>query len=83
MIEHTEWQLQAMEHPDATPPPVLNPRTKETFVLLREDEYERCKEEYDDTPWTRQELEAMAWERVKHQDWDEYDDLSVDGAQTV
>ena len=76
MIELTEQQVQALEHADATPPRVVNPRTKETFVLLRVDEYERLKdEEYDDSPWTRQELEALAWERVKHEDWDEYDDL--------
>jgi PHD/YefM family antitoxin component YafN of YafNO toxin-antitoxin module len=76
MIELTEQQVQALEHADATPPRVVNPRTKETFVLLRVDEYERLKdEEYDDSPWTREELEALAWERVKHEDWDEYDDL--------
>ena len=76
MIELTEQQVQALEHPDATPPRVVNPRTKETFVLLRVDEYERLKEdEYDDSPWTREELQALAWERVKHEDWDEYDDL--------
>jgi hypothetical protein len=75
MIELTEQQLQALERPDAIPPRVLNPRTKETFVLLRVDEYQRLKEEYDDTPWTREELEALAWERVKHENWDEYDDL--------
>ena len=41
----------------------MNPRTKETFVLLRVDEYERLKEdEYDDSPWTREELQAVAWE---------------------
>jgi len=45
-------------------------------VLLRLDEYERLKEEeYDDSPWTREELQALAWERVKYEDWDEYDDL--------
>jgi len=76
MIELTEQQVQALEHADATPPRVVNPRTKETFVLLRVDEYERLKdEEYDDSPWTREELEALAWERVKREDWDEYDDL--------
>jgi hypothetical protein len=38
--------------------------------------HERLKEEeYDDSPWTREELQALAWERVKHEDWDEYDDL--------
>lgn len=76
MIELTEQQAKALEHPDAAPPRVVNPRTKETFVLLRVDEYERLKEEgYDDSPWTREELQALAWERVKHEDWDEYDDL--------
>ena len=75
MIELTEQQVQALEEPESTPPRVVNPRTKETFVLLRVDEYERLKEEYDDSPWTREELQALAWERVKHEDWDEYDDL--------
>ena len=76
MIELTEQQLQALENPEATPPRLVNPRTKETFVLLPVDEYERLKaEEYDDSPWTREELQALAWERVKHEDWDEYDDL--------
>jgi hypothetical protein len=76
MIELTEQQAQALEHADATPPLVVNPRIKEPFVLLSLDEFERLKDvEYDDSPWTRQELEALAWERVKHEDWDEYDDL--------
>ena len=75
MIELTEQQLHALENPDATPPRVVNPRTKETFVLLRVDEYERLKEdEYDDSPWTREELQALAWERLKHEDWEEYND---------
>ena len=44
----------------------MNPRTKETFVLLRVEEYERLKaDEYDDSPWTREELEALAWETGK------------------
>jgi hypothetical protein len=76
MIEMTEQQMQAFETPDVTPPRIMNPRTKETFVLLRVDEYERLKEdEYDDSPWTREELQALAWERGKHEDWDEYDEL--------
>jgi hypothetical protein len=79
MIELTEQQVQALEHPDATPPRVVNPRTKETFVLLRVDEYERLKaEEYDDSPWTRDELQALAWEAGKLAGWedmDEYDHL--------
>ena len=79
MIELTDQQLQALQHPESTPPRVVNPRTRETFVLLRVDEYERLKQdEYDDSPWTREELQALAWQRVKHEDWDEYDDLLDD-----
>lgn len=75
MIELTDQQVQALEHSAATPPCVVNPRTKETFVLLRTDEYARLqKEDYDDSPWTRQELEALAWETVKNEEWEEYND---------
>ena len=67
MIELTEQQLQALEHSEADSPRLVNPRTNETFVLLRLDEYERLKEgEYDDSPWTREELQALAWEAGKH-----------------
>jgi hypothetical protein len=66
MIELTEQQAQALEHAESTPPRVINPRTKETFVLLRAEEYERLTEdEYDDSPWTREELQALAWEGVR------------------
>jgi hypothetical protein len=79
MIELTEQQVQAMENLEAIPPRVVNPRTKETFVLLRVDEYQRLKQdEYDDSPWTREELQAVAWEAVKQVGWEEmheYDDL--------
>ncbi len=80
MIELTEQQIQALEHPESTPPRVVNPQTKETFVLLRVEEYERLKEEeYDDSPWTREELQALAWEAGKRAGWedmDEYDDAA-------
>lgn len=75
MIELTEQQAETLAHTAIAPPRVVNPRTRETFVLLRVDEYERMKEKpYDDSPWTREELQALAWERVQHEDWDEYDD---------
>ena len=75
MIELTDQQADALEHLETTPPQVLNPRTNETFVLVRADEYARLKEsEYDDSPWTREELEAAAWHVTDHSDWDEYDD---------
>ena len=75
MIELTEQQLQALGKSEETPPRVLNPQTKETFVLLRIEEYERLREEeYDDSPWTREELEALAWEAGERTGWEEYDD---------
>lgn len=73
MIELTEEQMQAMEN-HTTPPRLVNPRTNETFILLRVDEYERLKEEeYDDSPWTREELHALAWEAGKHAGWEDMD----------
>ncbi len=76
MIELTEQQLQALNNSETTPLRLINPRTKELYVLLRADEYEHLKEPVsDDSPWTREELQALAWERVKHEDWDEYDNL--------
>jgi hypothetical protein len=41
MIELTEQQRQ--EIANETPPEVINPQTRERFVLLREDVYEKVK----------------------------------------
>ena len=46
-------------------------------LLLPVDEYERLTEDYDDNPWTREELQSLAWDAGKHIGWedmDEYDD---------
>jgi hypothetical protein len=80
MIELTEQQLQALEHAESIPPRIVNPRIREMFVLLRVDEYQRFKEdEYDDSPWTREEGHTLTWEAGKHAGWedmDEYDDVA-------
>jgi hypothetical protein len=71
MIELTEQQLAALQTPGAAPPRVVNPHTKETFVLLRLEEYQRLTQgDYDDSPWTREELEAQAWEVSEGTGWD-------------
>ena len=76
MIELNEQQVRILENSGGTPARVVNSRTNEKFVLLRAEEYERLKQdEYDDSPWTREELQALAWERVKDEDWGEYDSL--------
>ena len=77
MIELTEQQVAAMDTPQGEPPRVINPRTQETFVLLRAEEYERLKEHgYDDSPWTRDELQALAWQAGEQTEWEEYDDAA-------
>jgi hypothetical protein len=75
MIELTEQQLDALENTEGTPLRLMNPRTKEAYVLLPLDEYERLGEdEYDDTPWTKEELQALAWEAAEHGGWEEMDE---------
>ena len=75
MIELTEQQADAVAHTADVPPKLVNPKTQETVVLLRADEYARLKQaEYDDSPWTRDELHALAWEAGKSADWEEMDD---------
>lgn len=75
MIEFAEEQMQALEHSEAGPPRVVNPRTKEAFVLLRADEYKRLKDdEYDDSPWTREEVQAVARETAERAGWEEWND---------
>jgi hypothetical protein len=76
LFELTEQQLHALRNPGTKPLRLVDPQTQESYVLLRADEYERLKDEYDDSPWTREGLQALAWERLKHEDWDEYDGLS-------
>lgn len=74
MIKLTDQQLDELEKPEATPPRVVNPRTNETYILLPVSEYERLRaEEYDDGPWTREEIQSLAWEAGERSDWDEYD----------
>jgi hypothetical protein len=76
MIELTDQQILALEAPENTPPRVVNPQTNETFVLLHIEEYERLKEEYDDSPWTSEERHALAWEAGKHAGWEDMDEYN-------
>ncbi len=78
MIELTEPQVAALENSEGIPLRLTNPRTKGTYVLVPEGEAERLKgDEYDDTPWTKEELQALAWEAGRGAGWedmDEYDE---------
>jgi hypothetical protein len=61
MIELTQEQVQALGHPEASPPRVMNPQTKELFVLVPLEQYELLIEEgrYDDSPWTDEERDLL------------------------
>jgi hypothetical protein len=59
MIELTEEQRQAVR--GRSRPRLVDPQTKETYVLLRTEEYERLAE-YDDSPWTDEEMYLLAAE---------------------
>jgi hypothetical protein len=73
MIELTEQQVHALEHPEVRPPRVLNPKTQQTFVLLPMEEYRRLTE-YDANPWTDEEMELLAWEPGARAGWEDMDD---------
>ena len=75
MIELTKEQIEALKSPEAAPPRIINPETQETFVLLRIEEFERLKDAYDDSSWTREELQVMAWDVAENTEWEEYDDV--------
>jgi hypothetical protein len=75
VIELTKQQAQAIAGSGNAPPIVVDPTTKTTYVLLRQDEYEKIiGEEYDDSPWTAEERDALAWEAGKHAGWEEMDE---------
>ena len=39
------------------------------------------REEYDDSPWTREELQALAWEAGKHAGWEDMDEYDNDSGK--
>jgi hypothetical protein len=63
MIELTQQQAQAIASSGATPPVLVDPTTKATYVLLRQEEYEKLmREESDDSEWTAEERDLLAAE---------------------
>jgi hypothetical protein len=60
MIALTKEQMQALGNPEKTLPRLINPQTKETFVLVPLEEYKRLTE--DDASWTDAEREELRWE---------------------
>ena len=77
-IELTDQQRRLLAEAGTTPPTVTGPETDTAYVLVRRDLYERLQAlAYDDSPWTGEERDALAWEAGRHAGWDdmsEYDD---------
>jgi hypothetical protein len=72
-MQLTEEQIAAVRSGE----PVRLAAGGERLVVLREDVFERLRElVYDDSPWTDEEMESLAWEAGRHAGWDdmpEYD----------
>jgi hypothetical protein len=80
MIQLTEEQAQAVAASGETPPTLVDPKTQTTYVLIRKELYEQLTgEEYDDSPWTPEERDALAWEAGKHAGWEEMDEFDDEG----
>ncbi len=69
MIELTEQQAQALEQSDTKPPRLVNPKTRQCFVLLAEEEYQRLTG-YDASPWTDEERDLLRAEAVEDLGWE-------------
>jgi hypothetical protein len=68
MIDMTEEQVRALEAQTQGPLPLQNPRTQETFVLIRQDVYELVKRIIDGPNrrgWDDPELDVYEQYRKK------------------
>lgn len=74
MIELTAEQQQAVDA--AIDPIVIDPRTKQTYRIIREEVYKLVQDlMYDDSPWTSEEkalLASRAFGKGDDTDYSEY-----------
>lgn len=80
MLELTEQQSQALGSIETAPLRLVNPSTRERFVLVRESEYDRLTDDgydYDDTGFTEEDRNAFLWELFSRQpeNMDDYDSI--------
>ena len=60
MIELSEEQRRNLVEPE---PAAIDPQTRQIYILVRKETYERIKELlYDDSPWTDEEMDLLAEE---------------------
>lgn len=71
-IELTSDQLQTAA---SSPVQVTDPETQREYVVIPKETYDRMQESlYDDSPWTDEEMELLAWEAGKLAGWEEMDE---------
>lgn len=61
MVELTLEQREALEQCAGQPLPMTNPATAQAFVLIRRDLYDSLTD-YDDSPWSDEEMDLLAAE---------------------
>lgn len=75
MIQLTPQQIEAVSASAESPPTLIDPSTQTAYVLIRKDRYQQLlADEYDDSPWTAEERDVLAWEAGKHAGWLDMDD---------
>jgi hypothetical protein len=78
MIELIPEQRQAVSESGATPPVLVDPETHAEYFLVRPDVYKLLTDpEFDASPWTPAEREALAWEAGKHAGWEEMNEFDA------
>ena len=64
---------------------MTDPETSKEYVVVSREAYDRLQQlPYDDSPWTDEEMDALAWEAGKTAGWDdprmdEYNDYDAHG----
>jgi hypothetical protein len=72
MIELTEQQRREVKELDGNAIDVIDPETKQEYVLVRKERYERIKTLlYDDSEWTPDEQLRLLAESGKRAGWDD------------
>jgi hypothetical protein len=71
LIELTPQQRRELTEPE---PVVIDPETRQSYVLVRKEVYDRLRELYDDTPWTDEEMDLLAVEVDRMLD----DDMAIE-----
>lgn len=74
MVELPDNLREAVRTAPPGPLRLVDPKTNETYVLLRDEEYQRLKEsEYDASPWTTEEMDLLAQEAADRLGWEGMD----------